>query len=160
MMPVYENAGRYSAASSAGVLFYSLPRAEAARRLSEAGFPESLLDSPVDGLTWRSTLTAAFAAEIEGLTAAVDALPQTVDVDDIRSRQSDLQQHVDTLQAEVAEDRRRASTRAEVARLEAELASKFAPLRAALPRHTDAEVNALLNNGDLASRIRKLRATI
>ncbi len=162
MIPTFENAGRHSAASAGGVLFYNLPRAAAERRLRDAGFDPAILDTPVDGLTWRSTLTAAFAAEIEGLTAAVDALPAeaAAQVAAINGRLDTLAAQQGELAAEVAEDRRRAGTRAEVARLEAELQAKFGPLRAALPRHSDAEVNALLNNSDLAQRIRKLRSQL
>jgi hypothetical protein len=74
MITVYENAGLYSAATAAGILFYALPRPEAERRLIESGFPPSLLDSPVDGLTWRSVLTSAFASEIESISTEVESL--------------------------------------------------------------------------------------
>lgn len=74
MITTFEIAGRFSAATSAGLMFYSLSRAEAERRLIESGFPPSLLDSTVDGLTWRSVLTSAVALEIETLTEEIEGL--------------------------------------------------------------------------------------
>lgn len=71
---IYENAGLFSGATSSGVLFYNLPRPQAEQRLRDSRFDPACLDTPVSGVEWRSTLTAAFASEIETLTEEIEGL--------------------------------------------------------------------------------------
>jgi hypothetical protein len=154
MIVVYENAGRYSAASSAGVLFYNLRYEAAAITLADAGFPIALLESPVDGLTWRSTLTAAFANEIQALNQQVAALAPSSDVDDVRERQDALAGQLDHLQRAI----RLADLRTEIARAEAELDRQLPLMRQLMPRSPNWEVNAMVAHGPAAKRLASLVA--
>src|SRR5262245_43845888 len=118
---IHENAGRYFAASSAGVLFYGLKYEAAAIALADAGFPIALLDTPVDGLTWRSTLTSAFANEIHALNDQVATLAQSTDVEGVRQKQADLEAGMVLLNRQLRVE----GIRTEIARCEAEMDRQF-----------------------------------
>lgn len=149
---LYEHAGRWSAATSVGLLFYSLSAAEAEARLAEVGITSPLVS--VDGLTWRSTFMAATASELEAINATLETLPQSADVEAIKSKQAAIQDSLATLSASIAAER---SRRAEIAELEADLRRRFPIVKAALVNPTDEEVWQVLNITPQAKRIRELR---
>lgn len=156
---IYENAGLYSACTSAGVLFYGLSRADAEQRLAEAGVDAVALDSPCDALTWRSTLTAAFASELESIDARLDQVASTEDVETLRQKQLAISASIGMLSASIKEEKRRR----ELADSEAELNRRADAMFAQWPAsfRTDPAYVALvwssLRNTPLGQRIQELR---
>lgn len=144
--------GRWSAATSVGLLFYSLSSSEAEARLAEVGIASPLIS--VDGLTWRSTFAAATASELEAINMTLETLPQSTDVEALKSRQEVIAANLSALSANVAAEQ---SRRAEIAELEADLRSRFPAVKQALRAKTDAEVWAVLNLTLQAQRLRELR---
>ncbi|HMO86475.1 MAG TPA: hypothetical protein PKC18_16310 [Lacipirellulaceae bacterium] len=155
MIVVHENAGRYSAATAAGVLFYGLSYEAAALALIDAGFPAAALDAPADDVTWRSTLTAAFAAEIEQLNGRIETLAPSTAVDDIRERQDMLHMQMQQLHRSL----RLESLRIEIARCEAQLDRQFPAVKALMPANAaDWEVRQMIEIGPLGKRLQALWA--
>lgn len=154
---VFENAGRYSAASSAGVLFYNLPYEAAAIALNDAGFPIGLLEKPVDGLTWRSTLTSAFANEIASLNDAITTLAPSSDVEAVQAKQAELEAGMVALNRQLQIE----GIRTEIARAEAELDRQL-PLTMQLlgPRAQEWEAKIMVANGPVAKRLAALWAEL
>jgi hypothetical protein len=152
---VYENAGRYSAASIAGVQFYNLSYEAAAVALMDAGFSIGLLESPVDGLTWRSTLTSAFANEIQALNEQVAGLAPSFDVDELRDKQADLEAGMVLLNRQL----RAEGIRTEIARCEAEMDRQL-PLTMQLmgPRAKEWEARLIVSGGPWGKRLEALHA--
>lgn len=156
---IYHHAGLYSACTSAGVLFYGLSRADAEQRLAEAGVDAAILDSPCDGLTWRSTLTAAFASELESIDSRLDHVATTEDVESVRQRQQAISASIGMLSASIKEEKRRR----ELADGEAELNRRAEAMFAQWPAsfRTDPAYVALvwssLRNSPLGKRIQELR---
>lgn len=150
---LYEHAGRWSAATSVGLLFHNLSATEAEARLAEVGVTSPLVS--VDGLTWRSTFMAATANELEAISATLETLPQSADVEAIKTRQEVIAENLATISASIAAEK---SRRAEIAELEADLQRRFPIIKQALPgTPTDAEVWAVLNATPQAKRLRELR---
>ena len=150
---LYEHAGRWSAATSVGLLFYSLSVADAENQLREVGITSPLISC--DALTWRSTLTAAFASEIEGINATLEGLPQTADVEAVRSKQAIIEENLAALSASVRAEQNR---RAEIARLQHALRLMEPSVRAALPgKPTDDEVRQVLNATYHARRLKEIQ---
>lgn len=81
MIAVYEHDGRFSAATSGGILCHNVDRAEAARLIAEQvdGIDANeALDHPTDRATFRSTWAAAVAAEIQSLRSIVESDPEDI----------------------------------------------------------------------------------
>lgn len=145
--------GRWSAATSVGLLFYGLSAVEAEARLAEVGVASPLVS--VDGLTWRSTFMAATASELEAINETLEGLPQSADVEAIKTRQEVIAENVKALSASIFAEKAR---RAEIANLEADLQRRFPIVKQALPgKPTDAEVWAVLNATSQAKRLRELQ---
>lgn len=150
---LYEHAGRWSAATSIGLLFYGLSAAEAEARLAEIGITSPLVS--VDGLTWRSTFMSATASELEGINTTLETLPQSADVEAVKSRQEVIAANVKALSDRIAAEQ---SRRVEIVELESDLRRRFPIIKAALAGNpTDAEVWQVLNITPQAKRLRELR---
>lgn len=153
---IYHNAGLYSACTSAGVLFYGLSRADAEQRLAEAGVDAAALDSPVDGLTWRSTLTAAFASELESIDGRLDQVATTDDVSDLRERQAAISTSIKTLSASINEEKRRRELAEAVAELNRRAEAALSRIDRTNPALV-AVVWATLRKSELGRRIQELQ---
>lgn len=156
---VYKSGDLYSAATQAGVAFYnySLPAAQV--WLIENGFDAGLLDSPVDGLTWRSTLTAAFASELESIDLRLDQVASTEDVEDLKAKQLAISASIDTLSSEIREEKRvreLAQLEAQYARAVETMFSQWPARYRNEPRYV-ALVHSTLRNSPLGRRIQELR---
>ena len=153
MIVTYENNGLYSAASAAGCMFYSVSRIEAERQLIEAGIDAECLDSPVDGVTWRSTLTSAMVNEIAALDAAIGIMASVEDVSDLRERLDILHDRQTDLSVQV----RAADIRTEIARAEAEMDRQLPIMRKIMgAKAEDWEVRMMVNHGPLGKRLQAL----
>jgi len=154
---IYENNELYSAASAAGCMFYSVSRVEAERQLIEAGIDAECLDSPVDGVTWRSTLTSAMVNEIAALDAAIGMMAQVEDVADLRERLDILHDR----QTDLNRQMRQTDIRQEIARCENILWQQELPqLMHAVGKRADEYqcVLILKRTSPTAKRIEALRA--
>jgi len=152
---IYQNGDAYSAATQAGVAFYNFNLPAAQVWLIENGFDVGLLDSPVDGLTWRSTLTAAFASEIEGINETLADLAPSSDVEAVRSKAETIAANLADLSASVAAEQNR---RKEIAELQRALRLMFPTIKAALPgKPSDEEVQQNINATYHARRLREIQ---
>jgi len=155
MIVTYEHGGRYSAATAAGVAFYSVSRIEAERALTNMGIDPAALDSPADALTWRATLTAAFASELEGINSVLATLCPSDEVAEIREKQAELQGHVAALNRQLAIE----AVRIEIMRCEAEMDRQLPIIRQLLgARSEEWEARAMVNHGPLGKRLAALLA--
>ena len=155
MIVTYENNGTYSAATAAGVLFYSVSRVEAERVLANAGIDPAALDTPADAVTWRSTLTQAFASELEAINLVLDTLAPSDDVAEIRDKQAELQSHVVELNKQLAIE----AIRIEIMRCEAEMDRQLPLMRQLLgARSEEWEARVVVNHGPLGKRLQALLA--
>ena len=150
---MYEHAGRWSAATSVGLLFYGVSRADAENQLAEAGITSPLVSC--DGLTWQATWQSALSHELLSIDERLETLPQTEDVERIKSRQEVISENLAALSASVAAER---SRRAEVAELQSALRLMFPTIKAALPgKPTDEEVMQVVNATYHARRLREIQ---
>jgi len=151
----YQQNELYSAATAAGVLFYNLPLSAARVAIIDAGFDASALDTPADAVTWRSTLTAAFASELEAINIVLDTLAPSDDVAEIRDKQAELQGHVVALNRQLCIE----AVRIEIMRCEAEMDRQVPIMRQMMgPKAEDWEVRAMVNHGPLGKRLQALLA--
>ena len=154
---LYNHAGRFSCCTSAGVLFYSVDRKSAEQHLAEAGVDASVLNSPVDGITWRSCLTQAFASEILSLSDQIESLPQTADVEAVRSKQEIIEDSIKVLSASVAAEQRRREIEAGEIELNRRAEATFAQVGGRDNPTIVATVWASMRNSALGRRIQELR---
>ena len=152
---VHRVADRYSVVTAFGILCHNVSRATATVAVVEAGADPSILDSPAAPNVFRSTFMAATANELEAINATLETLPQSSDVEAIKTRQEIIAENLATLSANIAAEK---SRRAEIAELEADLQRRFPIIKQALPgTPSDAEVWIVLNATAQAKRLRELR---
>lgn len=153
MIVTYQHGGRYSAATAAGVAFYAVSRIEAERALENMGIDPAALDSPVDPLTWRSTLMAAFASELEAINSLLDTLAPSADVAEIQAKQAELQGQLVELNRQLCIE----AVRIEIMRCEAEMDRQLPIMRQLMgAKAEDWEVRAMIQHGPLGKRLAAL----
>ncbi len=154
---IHKSGDLYSAATQVGIAFfqYSLPAAQV--WLIENGFDAGLLDSPADALVWRSTITAAFASELESIDLRLDQVASTADVEAIKSRQEIISENLAALSAGVRAEQRRREIEAGEIELNRRAEATFAQVGGRDNPVTIAAVWSTLRNSPLGRRIKELR---